>query len=629
MGHNANTNYTVSSSITTENAGDSVSTGTLPNQAGNGSVILTITPNPGFTVDAADFTIGSIAPDNTSTVTGTTVNPNTGNFYSVIQYQFFSPNVGGNNTTLPNQVESVNMFNSEYNYDATANTFTPVTANNLVYVYVSFSNNFVMPNTNVTLNIDIDGSANATNAIQYPTVWETWSSPLSNVNASGVADYTISAVGDTNLTNMNLSTIVSGSPPGGTTLLNISGLVDDGVRTLLMTVTYETNSGFYFSVLTESEAFTAYGLADWLPFFETEIASETFNTNGELTKRVIEYYYTNPIIGDPVQNPLGLNPAMPTYGLGHLYVYTVNTQATVYPLAGGGTGGVAPLALEPPFGPLVSSTSSSELGDEVEDANPQVTTIPDTTFFGEIKNVVFNTDKEINAIGGESRPISVYGTPGATYNIVVSNGSETYDDSSDTFTASATQIDGVIPDDGINNHLIKFPRVTSTTTYTFTLNSEFGTKLPANITDSVTSNIGSIVANATRTFTISFNSASKVSAAMPANIVFSFADLDSAATGTNTFKAAFTGDIEETFGMVDAFADAPDATMLAAMSLTSGSADGWQFGITGAQFSSGEGIDNLEEGIDSFTLTGTLQIQSMGDSNVVYQMAIDNLITVT
>jgi len=69
--------------------------------------------------------------------------------------------------------------------------------------------------------------------------------------------------------------------------------------------------------------------------------------------------------------------------------------------------------------------------------------------------------------------------------------------------------------------------------------------------------------------------------------------------------------------------------MLAAMSLTSGSADGWQFGITGAQFSSGEGIDNLEEGIDSFTLTGTLQIQSMGDSNVVYQMAIDNLITVT
>jgi len=625
MGHNANTNYTVTQSITTENAGDSVSTGTLPNQAGNGSVILTITPNAGFSVDAADFTIGGIVADSTNNVTSTTVNPNTGNFLSAINYNYISPNAGGTNTALPNQVENVVIFNSESNYDATANTFIPVTANNLVYVYVFFTNTFVMPNTNLTLNIDIDGSANATNAIQYATAWETWSSPMPNVPT----DYTISAVGNPNLTNMNLNTIVSGSPPGGTTLLNISGLVDDGVRTLLMTVTYETSSGFYFSDLTESEAFTAYGLADWLPFFETEIASETFNTNGELTKRVIEYYYTNPIIGDPIQNPLGLNPNQPTYGLGWLYVYTVQTQATVYPLAGGGTGGVAPLAPQPPFGPLVSSASSSELGDEVEDVNPQVTTIPDTTFFGEIKNIVFDTDKEINAIGGESRPISVYGTPGATYNIVVSNGSNTYDDSSETFTSSATQIDGVMSDEGVNNHLIKFPRVTSTTTYTFTLNSEFGTKLPENINDGETSNIGSIVANATRTFTISFNSASKVSAAMPANVVFSFANLDAAATGTNTFKARFTGDVDELFGMVDVFAEAPDATMLAAMSLTSGSATGWQFGITGAQFGSGEGIDNLEEGIDSFTLTGTLQVQSMGDSNVVYQMEIDNLITVT
>ena len=73
MGHNASTNYTVSQSITSEIGGDSVSAGTLPNQAGNGSVILTITPNAGFTVNAADFTIGGITADNTGTTTSTTL----------------------------------------------------------------------------------------------------------------------------------------------------------------------------------------------------------------------------------------------------------------------------------------------------------------------------------------------------------------------------------------------------------------------------------------------------------------------------------------------------------------------------------------------------------------------------
>ena len=114
MGHNANTNYTVNQSITTEFNGDSVALGTLPNQGGNGSVILTITPNSGYTVNASDFTIGGITADNSSNVTSPTVtNPATGNYLSYVQYNYIATSAGGNNTVLSNQVESITMFNSE------------------------------------------------------------------------------------------------------------------------------------------------------------------------------------------------------------------------------------------------------------------------------------------------------------------------------------------------------------------------------------------------------------------------------------------------------------------------------------------------------------------------------------
>ena len=127
MGHSSSTNYTISSSVTTEQNGDSVVGGMLPNQAGNGSVILTITPNIGFVVNASDFTIGGVSADTTSNVTSTTTNISTGNLLSVVQYNYISPSAGGNATSLPGDVENVIIFNSEYDYDATANSYVPVT----------------------------------------------------------------------------------------------------------------------------------------------------------------------------------------------------------------------------------------------------------------------------------------------------------------------------------------------------------------------------------------------------------------------------------------------------------------------------------------------------------------------
>ena len=169
------------------------------------------------------------------------------------------------------------------------------------------------------------------------------------------------------------------STNNATALNNISGIVDDGVRTLLMTKTFTAASGRYFTDITEQEHFTAFGLQDWLPYFEANITSQVFNTNGEETERVIEYYYTNP----PASNPQGLDPTFGgnSYGYGFLFEYIVGTQATVYPLTGGGTGGVAPLAPQPPFTNLTTITSSAELGGEVEDTNPAVTSIPSTEFF--------------------------------------------------------------------------------------------------------------------------------------------------------------------------------------------------------------------------------------------------------
>jgi len=619
MGHNANTNYTVSQSITSEFNGDSVVAGTLPNQGGNGSVILTITPNSGYTVNASDFTIGGITADNTGTTTSTTLtNPATGNFLSYTSYNYIATSAGGNNTVLPNQVESVTMFNSEYNYDATAGTYVPVTPNNVVYVYVYFTNNFVMPSMNLTLNIDIDGSANTTNATQYPAIWETWVAPVQTPT-----EWSLTVTGNPLLTNMNLID----SSWNNTIKKTISGLVDDGVRTLLMTKVFTAASGFYFTDIQEINHFAAFGLQDWDPYFEAVITNQVYNTNLEETERTIEYYYTNP----PVGNPQGLDPTFGgnNYGLGWLYEYIIGTQATVYPLTGGGTGGISPLAPPPPLSGLVHITSSTELGGEVEDVNPSVTTIPSTEFFGEITNIILDTSKQINAIGGESRPISIYGTAGSTYSIVVSDGSNTYNSSSDTFTAGATQIDGEVGSEGVTHHLIVFPRVTSTKTYTFTLSSRFGTTLPTNITDGASGNIGSIVANATRKFTIAFASASKISASMPSNVVFNFADLDSAATGDNTFKVTISGDVNETFSNVDAFTDAPDSTTTGAMTVTGGSATNWQWGLSGVTATHTEGITDQTTGIDTITFGGTLVIQTLGDADVQYTIALDSLFNVS
>ena len=76
---------------------------------------------------------------------------------------------------------------------------------------------------------------------------------------------------------------------------------------------------------------------------------------------------------------------------------------------------------------------------------------------------------DMNFFGAE-RIISVYGDPGATYKLSISDGSNTYDFSSNTFTSSSTESGTLtIGTQGSSSTTIDFPSVTANKTYTTTI----------------------------------------------------------------------------------------------------------------------------------------------------------------
>jgi len=87
-------------------------------------------------------------------------------------------------------------------------------------------------------------------------------------------------------------------------------------------------------------------------------------------------------------------------------------------------------------------------------------------------NKLYNFTCDQTAIDyyGAERDVRVYGDVGATYKISVSDGSNTYDFSSDTFTSSSTESGTLtIPATGFLDTTIVVPSATAATTYTFTL----------------------------------------------------------------------------------------------------------------------------------------------------------------
>ena len=113
---------------------------------------------------------------------------------------------------------------------------------------------------------------------------------------------------------------------------------------------------------------------------------------------------------------------------------------------------------------------------------------------------------------------------------------------------------------------------------------------------------------------------------MPSDLVFSFAELNNE-TASNTFKVEITGDAGEEFSSVDAIIDAPDATAVAAMTVTSGSASGWEWAMSG--FSVTHGSVDSETNQDRMTIGGTITVQTLGSSNVKYTLALDSITNVS
>ena len=275
---------------------------------------------------------------------------------------------------------------------------------------------------------------------------------------------------------------------------------------------------------------------------------------------------------------------------------------------------------------VVATTTDDALGGEVEDINPPLTSTTDTTFFKNVTNVVMDTTKEINAIGGETRSLTVYGDIDAAYYITIVEGSNTYDDSSNTFTAGATQIDGTIGSDGNTVHEIVFPAVAATKSYVATIGGRFGTSIPASLGDGTSGNIGTIASNATRTFTLAFASAGDISETMPASLIFSFAELTSE-NANNSWKVSVDGDAGEVFALVAALETIPDATARAAMSVTAGSASGWEWGLTG--FNIVNNSVNEETNKDNLSIGGTITVQTLGAASVTYTLALDSITNVS
>jgi len=658
MGHSSSTNYTISSSVTTEQNGDSIVNGLLPS-----NVTLTIAPNAGFAVASENFTISNFTPTSTTTV-GSGATQYVSYFYHSVSSSLLPSGTTGINT-LPAEVDYVVLVNTV----AGSPTGDPI---NNILVYVYFVNGFVMPSYNLTLNIDIDGKPAAANNIQHPILLTTFIGPIySSISALSTAP---SSWTDGTVTTSSNSQFLENQA---------NGLVDAGVSTHIMSTVFTATNNFYIDSINETEWLTSYGLADWLPYFDIQQTAEVFNNSGQLTSRTYEYYYTSP---DPITS--GLDPALGA-SLGFFYDYNVIAFEET------SQDGVAPLNVGFPRNNETISTSSEELGNAVV-ATPKVTSKRQTTFFKSISSVVFNKSVALNAVGGDERTISVFGDEGASYVISIKNDDSTfltYDESSDTFTSSTTQINAEIGSSGNKTHVIVFPQASTKKIYSLTISSTLGTKLPENIENGEIGNIAIMTSNINRTFTLEFSNefidatcdynndptiahnddngkiqvgmavtgtgipsgatvvtrtsdtAFELSASTttgnvvngtlafnattqspPADIVYNFTELTNQ-NYRNEFEVTVDGDEGEVFTAVSALAENPSGLAFAAMAVASGDATGWEFSMTGFAIRAHE-VD-AKTNKDRITVKGTIIVTTVGAASVKYKLRLGELTNIS
>lgn len=130
-------------------------------------------------------------------------------------------------------------------------------------------------------------------------------------------------------------------------------------------------------------------------------------------------------------------------------------------------------------------SSENETGDTIvftAEAVEFFTEIVEITAYSILDSILPNT--------GETRTINILGTNTAQTKLSISNTSgNTYDFSSDTFTAPSTYLEITISSTGVHSEEITFPAVSSTDTYTFTLDTTTYTNGINSIIDTDTNGI--------------------------------------------------------------------------------------------------------------------------------------------
>ena len=357
-------NWTVSTSTSSVNAGATVS----------GTKVLTITPNTGYVISAADFKIGGATETSSNVWTGGNVD------------------IGVNTVTF-------------------ADTGTPGTAGNTVTATVAFDS-FSMGTSNKTLYIDIDDDVEPTAVDRYVCIYSVHHLEQDN---EGVEKHTVTTTSGTGIT--------QSSPVGTGTATTIShqGTVTEGPAYpghLILTKVFAANDAFAYYY--DSVPTWVLEPVTYAPYYEVIEDSHSYNADGELIGVTFKVYYTPPVPAIDTENSAGY-----MCELGHDIEWT-----SILRRKSGG---------EPGAKKTITAMQTSDVW-----ISPS----------------------------GETRSIRIFGDIGAEFTLKVNRvgDNNTYDFTSDTFTAGATtSATTTIGSTGFEDFLVEYPSTASNQSYDITV----------------------------------------------------------------------------------------------------------------------------------------------------------------
>jgi len=376
-------------------------------------------------INMANWTVSESSVATTQGVTVSsdvvlTITPNSGYVIAASNFK-----IGGASNTATNEWTGGNV-DIGVNKVTFADTGTANTVGNTVTATVNFDS-FSMPGSDKFLYIDIDEIA-ATTSLSRSVCINTFHTL--EQDSAAVDKHTVTTTSNTGITQTdNTSQISSTLQSTGAAVLHVNhqGNVAEGVTppgTLVLTKVFTTNTinGYYY-VATPDFIITT---PNYGSYYTVTTSSEVYDSNNNLTSVTFKVFYNPPV------NVQGLEDISNMCELGHNIVFrhTLNQLVAVQP----GT----------------------------------------TT---EIKT--FTGDQNYISSDGEIRNYKATGDSGAQFKLAItsSDSSKTYDFTTNTFTADATDSGTItIPTSGAQNFKITFPPTSSDLNYNFVITPEGTTK---------------------------------------------------------------------------------------------------------------------------------------------------------